>query len=83
MSRLSIPDVKYTCRIVAEKKQAELLAKLEVTQNAHSEEISEFKEQLDSQRQLVATLDQKVHIHVHARTELCSIYCLTVCLYLH
>ncbi len=54
-----------------------MLAKLEVTQNAHSEEISEFKEQLDSQRQLVATLDQKVHIH--ACTELCSIYCLTVC----
>lgn len=49
-----------------------MLAQLEGTQTSHSEEISEYKEQLDSQKQLVATLDQKVH-DMHAQNCVYSI----------
>ncbi len=47
-------------RAIAEQRYSDLLNKLEETQSSYHKEKNELREQLDAQKQLVATSDQKV-----------------------
>lgn len=50
----------YIHRVAAEKKQSELLARLEEAQSSHHEEMNDMRGQLDSQKQLMTLSDKKV-----------------------